>query len=433
LKKLVSGNVKNLTHNFIPSTGKFYNQMIGSFCKFYTIGEGESLELCGTVKVPKEFTEACDVIQELYDNGSLFVSYEIIVGKYTIINNGKVKYVDKDPANYLCAYSIVSQPAVVSAKALALCAELIRKGGDTLVAGETKYTQEQFIADFKKNLAIKEVAEINYDQVMKSLYTQLKDVLGDNYWDYYICNNGVDFLIMESCMDGCLFKIDFNVDGDTVVIMDCYPVTMSYNEVNINNDDQNDEGGNNMAKTVAELELEVANLKVEIAAKDAKIKEQDTEIDTKTKDLKAKDAKVEEDKKATDKTKKESDTKTAEIEGKLTTLSESIIAKDKSIAELTIAKEAYDVIIAEKVAKETAEKKVALKDKFSKILSAEVMTEMAESIEALDEAKLNMKVVEIAMAATAKDPKHIETASRITDSLSIGKNDLVSKYITIQE
>ena len=413
LKKLLNGNTTALTHNYIPSTGKFYNQMIGSFCKFYTIGKGETLELCGTVKIPKEFAEACDVIQELYDSDALFVSYEIIVGKYIAINNGKVKYVNKDLENYLCAYSIVSQPAVVSAKAMKLCAELIRKGGETLVTGKTEYTKEQFIADFKKNLAIKDIAELNYDQVMKNLYSQLKEGLGDNYWDFYICDNGVDFLIMESCSDGNLMRIDFSVDGDAVVILDCYPVTKSYNNIA-----QNDEGGNNMAKTVAELELEVANLKIDIAAKDAKLKEKDTEIDTNKKNSKAKDTKNEEDKKVEDKKKKETDTKTAEIKKQLTTLSESLISKDAEIAELLPIKQAYETAKAAKVEEKLVADRIALKEKFSKLLSAEIISEpeIAEAIEKLDMSLLNSKVVEIAMAKAGDIKPIVETASRITDS-----------------
>jgi len=431
LKKLISGNTTNLTHNYSPTTGKFYNQMIGSFCNFYTIGEGNSLELCGTVKIPKEFEQACEVIQELYDSDSLFVSYEIYVGKYTTINNGEVKYVDKDSENYLAAYSIVSQPAVVSAKALALVAEIIERGGEPIVASKIKYTQELFIADFKKNMAIKEIAELSYDQVMTQLWDQVKTALGDNCYDYYITDNGVDFVIMKSYDDGSLVKIDFSVDGDTVVILDCYPVTRDYNPINNN---QNDEGGNgNMAKTVAELELEVANLKLEIASKDTEVTKKDSEVESSKKSCADKEAELEKAKKES----LEKDTEVAEAKKNIATLSAAVLEKDNKNKELELIKASYDAIIAEKTVVETEAKKAVLKASFSKLLKPEVLDtpEMAEAINKLDEAKLNAKVVELAMIAATEDPtKKTTTSTVITASTVIGKgNDLVSKYVTIQE
>jgi len=197
------------------------------------------------------------------------------------------------------------------------------------------------------------------------------------------------------------------------------------------------EEDNTMAKTVAELEVELAaqNLFIKekdakLKEKDAKLKEKDTEIDTSKKDAKAKDEEVA----AKDKEVKTKCAEIAEINEKLTTLSASILEKDKLIAELEPIKKAYGIAEAAKVAEKLVADKVALKEKYSKLLDEKVMAEVeiAEALDKLDEAKLNSKIVELAMAAATKETPKVEAGSRITDSVNIGKNDLTSKYITIQ-
>lgn len=421
LKKLISGNTSNLTHNYSSQTGKFYNQMIGSFTSFYTIGEGDSLELCGQVRIPKEFDEACQVIQELYDTNSLFVSYEIYVGKYTTINNGEVKYVDKDPDNYLAAYSIVSQPAVVSAKALALVAEIMEKGGETVL--EKKYTQEQFIADFKRISKIKEIAELSYDQVLINLYNQLKTALGDDYWNFSIEDRGVDFLIMESYADGSLIRIDFNVDGDTVVILDVYPVTRSYDPINNNEDDEG--GTGSMEKTAEQLRAEIAEANANLKIKEAELASKVKELEDKDKELASKDEVI-----------AAKETEIAEKVKQTETLSASVLEKDNKVKELESVNEKYNTLVAEKTAKENEVKKTELAEKYGKLLPKEILaeTEIAEALDKLDETKLSAKVVEIALETASKKEPKVQIASRITDNIKIGNgDDAISPYVTINE
>jgi len=187
--------------------------------------------------------------------------------------------------------------------------------------------------------------------------------------------------------------------------------------------------------TIEELEVKVANLRVEIATKDAKLKEnaadskekdavltkkeaeakaKQDELDKQKKEAAAKDTEAEAKKKELEAKKKEC----AEITEKLNVLSASLLEKDKELASLLPIKEAYETAEATKVADKLIADKAALKDKFSKVLSAEVMTEMAEALENLDEAKLNSKVVEIAMAST-KAPNKVNLASRITDNVKL--------------
>lgn len=419
--KLINENVSSLTHNYSKSTNRFYNQMIGSFTKFYIEkSDNGEYELCGQVRIPKEFDQACEIIQQLYEDNSLFVSYEIYVGKYTTKNNGEIKYVDKDPENYLSAYSIVSTPAVPSAKAIALVAELIDKEGEEIVPSKTKYTKQQFIADFKKGIKKKEIAELSYDQVMSQLWDQIKINLGDEYYDFYMEDNGVDFMIMQNYSDGSLIRIDFTVDGDTVVALDAYPVIRSYEPAN-KNEDGNEEDNNN-EEDDDNMTLEEAKAKIEAA--EAKLKAKETELASKIKEVSEKDKKV-----------KAKDDEIAEANKKVETLSASVLEKDNVIKDLKPIEEKYNTLIAEKTEKENAAKRVELKNKFSKLLSAEILSEpeMAEAINELDESKLNSRVVEIAMAKATEETKDkkVETASIITDNLNLeGEKDLVSKYIT---
>jgi len=189
--------------------------------------------------------------------------------------------------------------------------------------------------------------------------------------------------------------------------------------------------------TIEELELKVANLRVEIATKDAKLKEtaadlkekdakltkkeadakaKHDELDKKEKEAAAKDTEMETKKKEMETKKKEC----AEITEKLNVLSASLLEKDKELASLLPIKEAYETAEATKIADKLIADKLALKEKFSKVLSAEVMVEMAEALENLDEAKLNSKVVEIAMASTVKTNKtNVNLASRIIDNVKL--------------
>ena len=154
---------------------------------------------------------------------------------------------------------------------------------------------------------------------------------------------------------------------------------------------------------MAELETEIASLKEQLVTKDTEIATKDTEI--------------------------------TEVNSKLTIVAESIIAKDAELAEILPIKLAHEAMLAEKATTELAEKKTALKEKFSKLFSVEVLAEVeiAEALENLDIAKLNAKVVEIAMSTVIVPVVMpvVESGSRIIDDIKLTNSDLVSKYITL--
>lgn len=409
VSKLENGKYDNLTHAYNSKTGQFKSQMIGSFVDFTTNQNGEILELLGECRVPKRFEKTTAALQELFDNGNLLFSYEVSVGEYTSTDG--IKFVDKSPKNAIFAMAVVSNPAVVSAKALTLCAAIeedfnlnLGNGGANMKRNKDFTCEEMF-----KNAKVTLMAELDMNQIQRKIYHALQSFIEDDWYDYDVVDQSMTYIIVKKWSDGDYYKIDYTVSDIDVILSNMRLVTKIYNDIPKEED----------SVTIAELELKVKTLETEIASKDLKIKEKEIEVTTANTLIAEKDIEI------------------AEVNSKLTTLSESIIAKDTELAELKPIKEAHETMLAEKQALELAEKKVSLKEKYSKLLSAEVLAEVeiAEALDKLDEVKLNSKVVEIAMATAVKtDPKvkTIETASRITDTVVIGKgSDIVSKYVTV--
>lgn len=406
--KLAQGKTENLTHAFNKKTNKFSSQMIGSFISFETQPNSDDetiTELIGEARVPKRFEDICTVLQELFDEGNLTLSYEIAVSEFKQV--GKIKYVDAAEGNYLFAMAVVTSPAVLSAHSLTLVAQII-ESNQNIEGGEQKEMQRN--KDFSqeemfKNAKVTLIAELDMNQIQRKIYHALKSFIVDDWYDYDVVDQSMTYIIIKKWSDGDFYKVDYTVSETDVSLSNMRKVTKKYEDIPEEED----------TVTIAELELQVANLKIEVASKDATIKEKESLIAEKETALTSKE------------------TELAEVNTKLTTVSENLLTKTTELAELLPVKEAHEAMLAEKATAELAEKKTALKEKFSKVLSAEVMVEMAEALENLDVAKLNEKVVEIAMSVTPTTKPKVETASRITDNVSMGKNDLVSKYITINE
>jgi len=420
ISMLESGQYGKLTHKYDKTTGTFGTVGIGSFVKFYTRQNGDILELLADARVWKRNPKTCEALEELYDSDEgLKFSYEVLVATST--KEKGVTVVPEDADNNPIGSCVVSFPAVISSKCELLVAELSNniipiEGGENKDMARTKDTTTQEM--MFKNTKVALVAELDINQVQKKIYNSLKCFIEDDWYEYDIFDMTMNYVITKKYCDASLYKIDYIVEGENVVLSNMRLVTKEYKDI------QEEE---NM--TIAELEKKVSDLNVEIAAKDLKLKEKDTEIDTNKKDAKVKDEEI-------DKKDKEVKAKTAEVteaNEKLTALSASVLEKDTIIAALEPIKVAHETMIAEKAAEKLVADKVALKEKFSKVLSAEVMVEMAESLESLDIAALNSKVVELAMASISDVTPKSVVATVITASTSMGKNDLTSKYITIQE
>jgi uncharacterized coiled-coil protein SlyX len=410
-KAITEGNYDKLTHKYNKKTGSFSTQALGSFVDFRTEKDGDTVKLIASARIWKRFPNVCAAIEEMFNSDSgLKFSYECYVTNYTVESG--VKIVDKDEANTIISSCLVSNPANPNSVGVLLVAEAMEAdidnmnlGGDVLER-DKNLTQEQFFANTKIHF----ISELDISQVQRKVFNKLKAELKDTYWEYDSTDMGVNYLIMKNYNTADLLRVDFTVGEDDITITEMYAVDKTYTRKKSKEDDE-------MA-TIAELEVKVKDLETQIASKDTIITDKDKLIAEKETALTTKD------------------TELTTANEKISTLSASVLEKDKEIETLQAANTELDTIKAEQEKVVKAEKKEALKTKYSKLLSAEIMKEEAivAAIENLDESVLKDKVTELALAAAEKDQKKSkkpELASRITDNIELSGTEpdsLRAKY-----
>ena len=440
-EKLEKGKYKQLGHA-LKKDGNFYTEQIGSYVDFYEkeADDGE-WELFGKVRVFKRFKNVCDAIIQLYEQDSLFFSVEVYVGEYIKRSDGS-REIGVNTENKIFGDCLVSYPAEVKSKAQLLIAEALNN--DT--GGEKVH---KTFEDFFKNTSLHfENCELDIGQVQRKVYQKCAEQCGEDFYNYYSTDFGVNFMILQNYYDGDYYRVDYSVSEDDVTISEMYKVTKNYLPVSpeiaaepdnnkmpdndkdgvMPDDDEEDDIEDSKCNEKSELNKEEKLMKFEEIK--AKLEAAELEIETLKGTVNEKDALI-----------SEKDNKINELSENINTLSETVVVKDNEIAELTKSKEELDKINLEKAESEKAEKKVALKEKYSKLLSEEVISlpEISEAIENLDESLLQAKVVESALekaevsksAKTEETKKSMVTASRITDDITVGNSDLLSKYITI--
>ncbi|MBK5239808.1 hypothetical protein [Clostridium sp.] len=414
MSALVGGKYDKLTHKFNKKTGDFGTQALGSFIDFRTEKTDDLVQLIATARIWKRFPSVCASIEDLFnDEDGLKFSYECYASNYEV--DSGIKIIDKGENNSILSSCIVSNPANPNSVGTLLIAELLESDNQSIKGGEQgnmqrskdTFTVENMFENSKINLA-----ELDINQVKTKLFNQLREKMEDDYWMYDSQDMGVDYVVLKNYSTAELIKVEFSVVNNEITILDTYNVDKAYIKKVISSNEEED------LMKLAELELKVTELETEIASKNAIIETSKVELASVNEQLVAKDVVV------------------AEVNEKLTSVSETLIAKETEIAEFAPIKEAHETIIAEKSALELAEKKTALKEKYTKLLDEKVMAEVeiAEAIEALNESVLKDAVIEKALASVVAPIVKIETASRITDTVVIGKgSDLLSKYITINE
>jgi hypothetical protein len=398
----------NLTHKFNSKTQKFETSMIGSFVDFSTDVVDGVLRLIGEVRIPKRFGATVEALQELYASDSLKFSYEILVSDYNVVNG--IKYVDKSDKNSIIGMAVVSDPAVPEAKAFMLVAALEKDfnnvdGGVNMSKVRSKeMTCEEFFADSK----VVKIGELDLLQVRLKIFSQLENVLGSEWWNFDVMEMGVDYIILLKCDNGGLYRIDYSINSDEVVLSEIYKVSKNYIKIEEVQEKMADleKLQDNLTAALAEIE----SLKTEIANKEVTITEKDGIIASKDEEL-------------------------ATVNASVVTLSESVITQKQEIETLQASKDELDAINAEKAETEKAEKVVALKEKYSDLLSAETLElpEIDEAIQNLNESVLQAKVTEFALEAIVKKSEEakVDTAKRVTEDMALETSG-VAKYITIE-
>lgn len=426
-EKLENGKYNKLGHG-INSEGEFTTAQIGSYVDFYEKQDKDGVwELYGVAKVYKRFKKVCSSVIELFNNNSLFFSIEAYVGNYKT-KTKNVRQIGASEDNRLFGDCIVSFPAEVKSTARTVIAEALQYdlGGNSM---NDMQKFNGFYADIKYSI---ENCELDFTQVQIKLYHKLEELLGSELYHYIGTDLGVDYLIMQKYDTGDYFKITYSVIDNDVNISDMVLVSKNYIPIEKTNSNK---GDGEMTVAEVQLKLDTAELKIKelektLTEKDKIISEKEKVLSEKEKALSEKEEVLSEKEKVLD----ESETKINSLNENVNKLSETVVTKDNEISELLKAKEELDKINVEKAEKEKDEARISLKEKYSKLLSTEIMEleEISNAIKELNESVLQNKVVESALEkANTNDKSDIVTSSKVTDEISVGSSDVVSRYVTV--
>lgn len=135
-KNLLARNYDKLGHMYNRLTKTFSSTQIGSLTDFYSETDNNGvISLYATARVPKREREICIRLAELYALGKLCVSFEVRYDpKYTIEKDG-VLFIDANESNALTGLALVSDPACIDAVALDMVAE-VADGSDVVAESE---------------------------------------------------------------------------------------------------------------------------------------------------------------------------------------------------------------------------------------------------------------------------------------------------------
>lgn len=228
-EKLENGLYKSLTHEFNKKSGELKTDQIGSFVDFWSETDGDgTLQLMGSVRIQKRYPNVCNAIIDLYENEMLEFSCEIVAYGYVDINEDTgvrtVDYSFEEQVNVLLGSCIVSNGAEVKSKASLLVAEALNidlKGGEGMDSGETVV--------FNKNIEIRyhgnfELSSLKFSDVSNMIYNILNPINPkSNYRDYnyYISDLYLDYVIVEDWDDYVsLYKIFYKIENELVILDD---------------------------------------------------------------------------------------------------------------------------------------------------------------------------------------------------------------------
>jgi hypothetical protein len=387
--------------------GTFETDQIGSFTSFYSKYNKEKKrnELFGVAKVFKRFPKICEGIQELYEQDKLFFSVEVYVAEY-LESNKNERVIDAHEGNKLIGDCIVSYPAEKTSVAEILIAE--DKEGENMA--DNKKTEKDF---FEKTVMI-ESSELDLSQIQSKVYSKCREKMGSDVYDYYCSEFGYNYIILRSYETSNLHKIDYSVNNDEVDISEMYEVKKTYvlaeaenmkdgektAEISENNTNKNED-------TIKDLNSKIKALEKSNSENESKIVELNNSIESKDKEI-------------------------LEAKQNINLLSEEVVSQKNEIAELNKSKTKLENLEKEIAENKKVQKQTELNEKYSKLLSKEVMEsdEVKNAILELNSNYLKDLVINSALEKANKEKeKEVITAS-INDPIDLNGGDFVSKYIT---
>lgn len=419
-EKLENAEYSELSHEL--KDGQLLTDQIGSFVDFWKEEIDDANCLMGSIRIMKRFPNTCKAIVELYNQGNLETSCEVMINAYKEITDDGIRKVHyNEGKNPLIGSAVVTSPAEYRAKATLLVAEAYAKDVEEGVEIVSKRVE------FNNGIAPKnklETNEISYDDIRDAVYNALNPVNATTnerdyrYWIRELFNGYT--IVEDSNENNKYFRVGYRIEGE-IAILDSsenwIEVEILYapkgtsldslqnelSELNTQITKLKEEAELQMSKTVEELQAELASKENEIA-----------EFKTKLEGLESKVAEL-----------NETIVSQAEVKSSLET---QITELNTKIAELEPFKEQVET--AQREAQITE-----LSSRYEKLLSEETFKseEVQSAITELNSAKLNeivvnevakQKVVETEIASKTDDV--VVTASKQEDLLP--HQDVVSKY-----
>lgn len=406
-EKLENAEYENLTHELV--NGKLMTDSIGSFVDYWTEIVDDATVLMGSVKIWKRYPNTCNAILELYENGDLESSCEVMVKEYKEITEDGIRIIDHaEGSNAFIGSAIVSSPAEVRAKATLLVAEAYEKDlsienegkGDDNVAEKEVFNKGHKI-QYKGKF---ETASLKYSEISNQIYNKLNPInakTNGRQYNYYIHTIYNDNVIVEDWDDyEVLFKIPYSIENDEVIISPS---------------DQWEQG---KLGFIPDNTTELANI---LADKEKELSDIQDELTQVKEELAS--MKNNETKEVTD-----FDDKIKELNGTIVNQAQTESELKNEIAEL---KSTIDDLNQYKEKVEKAEKEAEiteLSNKYSKLLSEEAFKseEVQNAIQELNSEKLN----EIVVNEVTKQKNDVEVASKQNDDVVVVANkqeDLIVK------
>ena len=416
-EKLESGEYDDLGHEL--KDGQLLTDQVGSHVDFWSEEIDGALCLMSSIRVMKRFPNVCEAIVELYNNGDLESSCEVLVSDYLEITEDKVRKVHYNGGkNIYIGSAIVSEPAESRSRATLLVAEAYKKDieekGDNIL-------QDKFNKGIDINYHGIEVNALKLSNVSTQIYNILNPINPQNnsrQYNYYIRDVYVGHVICESERDYSeLWKIPYTITNDQVIISTQEEWTkgsIGFIPDGVNLDELQTEIvelNNKLLKLQEEVNsnMNIEELQAELSLKETEVSEFKSKVD----ELEVKVTELNETIVSQESTKKELEVKVVEL--------------NSSVEELSKYKEQF----------EAAEKEVKVKElneKYSKLLSEELMK--AESTQTLINELKVTELNELVVSEVSKQKQEIEVNQKGDADVLISSkkqedllpNNVVSKY-----
>ena len=374
--RLEKGLYSSLTHR--AENGELKTDSIGAVDKVWleTDEDTNTTTMYASAKIWKRYSAVCDAIKELYEDGDLKFSWEVIV------DDGE----EKDGINYWksgewMAHTIVSFPSYPIAKAQLLVAEL--KENSKATKKEVNNLENMLIAGMSQNMLREKIsAKLDYSQwTVETFMDDNKAVIRD--WD-----------------EGKYYIVEFSVNGDEVEVMKDSKTEGALIWVPADQVSETD-------LRVAELEAELQSLKAE---KDDKCAEED-ELDN------------EDDKKEDDEEDKDEDEKLIKYAEAIAMLTKTVQSLESKVEELEPYRLEVQRLAEEKAMAELQSVKDGLTATAKSIVGENELTaEMASAIENADEKALKVAIAEYVIANVVTTESTIKVAEK-TENVIISTSD----------